>query len=79
MPSDPTISNRPADFGSPAEGPIWTCVGVYEDGMQAAILYVHAPHVGGVLDTIDGAIQTERLSYSFTPVAIFKGALEEAH
>ena len=79
MPSDPTISDRPADFGSPADGPIWTCVGVYEDGMQAAILYVHAPHVGGVLDTIDGAIQTERLSYSFTTVAIFKGALEEAH
>ena len=73
------MSHQTADFGTPTDGPIWTCVGVYEDGMQAAIFYVHAPHVGGVLDAIDGAIRTERLHYSFTTVAIFKGALEEAH
>ena len=47
--------------------------------MQAAIFYVHAPHVGGVLDVIDGAIQTERLAHSFMTIAVFKGALEEAH
>jgi len=73
------MTQRTADFGTPTDGPLWTCVGVYEEGMQAAIFYVHAPHVGGVLDAIDNAIRTERLSYSFTTVAIFKGALEEAH
>ena len=73
------MTQRTADFGTPTDGPLWTCVGVYEDGMQAAIFYVHAPHVGGVLDVIDGAIQTERLAHSFMTIAVFKGALEEAH
>lgn len=74
-----TQTPQAADFGSPTDGPLWTCVGVYEDGMQAAIFSVHAAHVGGVLDAIDGAMRAETLDHSFTTIAVFKGALEEAH
>ena len=73
------MTQRTADCGTPTDGPIWTCVGVYEDGMQAAIFSVHAPHVGGVLDTMAAAIQAERLEHAFLTIAVFKGTVEEAH
>lgn len=42
------------NVGSPADGPLWTVVGVYEDSdpLQLAVFHVHAASLPAVLEAV---------------------------
>lgn len=74
------------DFGTPADGPVWTVAGIYEEAMmsgsreefqgQISVFHIHAANAGDALTAqLDRATKAGKMEGGFLPIAIFPGAL----
>jgi len=70
-----TFSVVDPDYGTPADGPVWTVVGLYDNG-ESGVFHIHAADSQRSLkEQIQAAKDADVIGYSFDEVAAFPGAL----
>ena len=62
------------DFGTPADGPVWTVVGQYDNG-EVGVFHIHAPDSQrGLKAQIEAAKDAGAIGDTFDELAAFSGA-----